>query len=268
MTSLVYCSLEFLALLQVSVFQLLCHLYFLNYFGVFSRGYTDSSLCTVYVPFKGIYWLIPVYCLCSVTLPLEGRTVSPYLLSLFLWREITVSTLPFRYCVIVPLLILSGRTVSPFAVFLLLFLKGELSQPYDLILFLLLFLWRGERLSQPYTVSCYCSWWEILSRPYPVFCYCSSGGEKDCLDPILFPVIVPEGRYCLNLVLFSVVVLWREILSQPIPFSCVPVRPRAPSWPCWERRVLASVHLSTKAMCPESFGGVRSTGFYSICDVS
>ena len=173
---------------------------------------------------------------------------------------------------------------------------NRLTHPCILFLFLLLFLWRGEpshptyclcffegrSLSRPYRsviallflywswvgelshlslFSCYCSWREncLNLMTLSCFCYCSSGGEKDCLDPILFPVIVPEGRYYLNLVLFSVVVLWREILSQPVPFSCVPVRPRAPSWPCWERRVLASVHLSTKAMCPESFGGIWST---------
>ena len=140
----------------------------------------------------------PTYCPCFCLF--EGRNyLDLIVLSLFLWREITVSTLLFRYCVTFPLdgekclnptvpvtvslLILNGRIVSPCAV----------SRYCS---------FGGEKLSQPYTVSRYCSWRGELSHP------------------VLFPVTVPSFLFLMG-----------RIVS-PCAVPLVFVRPRAPSWPC------------------------------------
>ena len=224
---------NFLALLQVSVLQLLCHLYFLNYTGVYSRGEILTHPCVLFLfthPRILFLFLLlflwrgepshPTYCLCFCLF--EGKNYLNLIVpSLFLWREITVSTLPFRYCVTVPLLILSGRTVSPCTVSCYCSWRENCLNLMTLYCFLLLFLWRGEICLNPILFSCYCSWREILSQPYPV----------------LF------SRFC----------SWRVELSHPVPVSYVFVRPRAPSWPCWERTNFGSCR---RKPCVPSRSGV------------
>ena len=176
------------------------------------------------------YWLTPVYCFCSLTpvycfcfrysssggencltLPivpvsvfLKGELSQPY------WSVIV----PLEgdncldlYCSVIVSLFLYWSWVgelSHLMLFLFLFLKGELSQPYNLVLFSVTVPLEGRKTVS--TLYCFLLLFlkgDTISTLYCFLLLFLWRGEN-CLDPILFPVTVFEGRYYLNLFLFPV----------------------------------------------------------------